>query len=148
VTINSGNEEIILASPNELPSKFFKVQTYLPSTTTQSNTFIVSSIQTLKNSVGTPVSPTKLFGGYSGSKWLFFSGADPYIMGNRNDAFDAPQSIDIAYQIFFPTTKIQLRKLTAGSSPITDLTGLDYPEWPHTMMFGYSNYSNLSNDIF
>ena len=40
-----------------------------------------------------------------------------------------------------------MKKLTNGSSPIIDLTNIQYPEWPHVMMFGYSNFTSLSNDI-
>jgi hypothetical protein len=43
--------------------------------------------------------------------------------------------------------KIEMRQLTTGVSPITDLTNITYPEWPHTVMFAYSNYNSLINDI-
>lgn len=148
VTLNEGVEEALFISPTEVPGKYYKLVQYEPNSATESNTSIVSSVQLLQDLSGNTISPTKMFAGSSGGKWLFFQGAQPYVMGNRNDDFDAPQSVDIAYQIFFPTTKIELQKLTNGSSPIVDLADLDYPEWPHTMMFGYSNFTSLSNDIF
>jgi hypothetical protein len=97
----------------------------------------------------------RLIGGANGSKWAL-SDSYPYILGNRNDFYDAPSSLDIAWQIFFPMMKVQLRKKSNGKSPILDLTGLNspekgdtvtYPEWPHTVMFAYSNFTSLSNDI-
>jgi hypothetical protein len=60
---------------------------------------------------------------------------------------DAPISLAIAWQIFFPTLKVQMRKLASGVTPILDLSKIQYPEWPHTVMFAYSNFTSLSNDI-
>jgi hypothetical protein len=47
----------------------------------------------------------------------------------------------------FPTIKIEMRKLSSTSTPITDLTSLAYPEWPHSAMFAYSSAAALSNDL-
>jgi len=151
VTLNAGTEEILLLNPIQKPSRYFKVRTFTDTPSpTDSNALVQLSIQTLEDSSFTPINPTNVYGGGNGSKWMTFADS-PYIMGNRNDAFDAPTTVNIAYQIFFPTFKLQMRQLTNASSPIVDLTGLDsngvYPEWPHVMMFGYSNYSTMVSDI-
>ena len=90
--------------------------------------------------------PTRLYGGAKGSKWVVFD-SPPFIQGNRYDAYDAPISLSIAWQIMFPTIKIEMRKLSSSSTPITDLTSLAYPEWPHSVMFAYSSAAALSNDL-
>jgi hypothetical protein len=148
VTLNAGVEEVLLLNTSETAfnKNFFKIASYFTDTASSSNADVVKSVQQFRNASNTLITPTNIYGGASGSKWVVFSNA-PYIMGNRNDAFDAPVSINMAWQIFFPTMKIQLRKLTNGSTPIIDLTNIQYPEWPHVMMFGYSNFTSLSNDI-
>ena len=74
----------------------------------------------------------------------------PPVYGNSATTFDlTPPSINNAWQIMYPTTKIVLRKLQNGFTPITDTTDLTtYPSYEHTSMFFYDNYSDLSNDIF
>jgi hypothetical protein len=120
------------------------------STSTDSNTHIVRSTYEITDTDGTPVTPSRIIPGYGGSVWLLFYSSD-FLMGNRNDAYDIEKGIDIAWQVMFPTVKIQLRKLTNSYNPILDLTNLDsntsYPEWPHVAMFSYQGYSNLVNDI-
>ena len=90
--------------------------------------------------------PQNMVGGALGSKWVFFSNT-PYVWGNRNDNEDAPIKVQNAYQIFYPTTKIVLRKLANAVNPITDLSGLEYPEFPHTQMFVYNTKQAFVNDI-
>jgi hypothetical protein len=90
--------------------------------------------------------PQNIVGGALGSKWVFFPTL-PYIWGNRNDTEDAPVLVQNAWQIFYPTTKIVLRKLANASNPIIDLSGLQYPEFPHTQMFVYNTKQAFVNDI-
>jgi hypothetical protein len=78
-----------------------------------------------------------MVGGANGSKWAYFN-QPYYIWGNRNDNEDASIKVQNAWQIFYPTTKIVLRKLANSVNPITDLSGLQYPEFPHTMMFAFN----------
>lgn len=53
-----------------------------------------------------------------------------------------------AWQIFYPFQKISLTKITNSESLIADSNTINYPEYPHTQLFYYSNYTSLSNDIF
>jgi len=137
---NAGYEEVIFTNPQIDPLKYTYLATYNPLSLYTSNTTLVHSEQSFDNV------PTRIVGGAGGSKWALFNVA-PYIFANRNDAYDAPTAINIAWQIFFPTMKIEMRQLTTGVTPITDLTNITYPEWPHTVMFAYSNYNSLINDI-
>ncbi len=69
------------------------------------------------------------------------------VWGNRNNQFDSPVSIKNAYQLFYPTQRIVMTKIKNQYDPITDLSGILYPEWPHTNMFVYNSYSNYVADI-
>ena len=145
VTLNDTVEEVLLTNTDFKPFKYYKIRNYIPLSGTTSNTIIDESIQLFKDD-GMFISPSRLYGGANGSKWITFD-ESPWLMGNRNDSYDSPISLNIAWQIFFPTIKIELRKLTNGVSPIVNLTNLDYPEWPHTCMFAYSNYDRMIFDI-
>ena len=90
--------------------------------------------------------PLNVVGGALGSKWAFFSSSS-YIQGNRNDQEDAPVLVQNAWQIFYPTTKVVLRKLANQVNPITDLSGLQYPEFPHSQMFVYNTKSAFVSDL-
>ena len=147
VTLNLGIEEVVLTNSNYNASIFYKIRDYSEEAAPYtSNTFINNSIQTIVNSSNQLVTPKRIMGGAYGSKWLI-SETYPHVFGNRNDAFDSPIALGLAWQIFFPTMKIEMRKLGNSSTNITDLTGLTYPEWPHTCMFSYSNYDSMIMDI-
>jgi hypothetical protein len=90
--------------------------------------------------------PLNLVGGALGSKWAFFN-QPSYIWGNRNDNADAPVLVQNGWQIFYPTIKVVLRKLANAVNPITDLSGLEYPEYPHSEMFVYNTEASYSNQI-
>ena len=141
VTLNGGIEEVLLTNTSQSPYTFYKIRNYVATASPLlSNTYIDESVQILD------ASPVRIMGGANGSKWLMLA-QPPYMLGNRNDAYDAPTSLNIAWQLMFPTVKIEMRKLTNGTNPIIDLKGLDYPEYPHTAMFAYNSYSNLKADI-
>ena len=147
VTLNNTIEEILLTSADYSPSLYYKIVTFVATGNIYlSNTRINSSAQQLMDSSFNRVVPTRIYGGAYGSKWLS-TDTYPYVYGNRNDAYDAPTALGIAWQIFFPVVKIEMRKTGNNSTPITDLTSLNYPEWPHTCMFSYSNYDSMIIDI-
>ena len=139
----TAGDQVMLVSANPLVSHyFFTIESIKPRVGSPNvyETRILQSAQRL----ATP--PLRLYGGGGGSSWLQ-NAASPYILGNRNTSVDSAVSIATAWQIFFPTLKIQMRKLSSALSPMTDLTGLNWPEWPHTAVFSYSSYSSLCADI-
>jgi len=138
--------EFLLLNTIHNPSGYYKIRSF-QKTGINSNTNIDFSVQFFKNSLNNLITPRRIMSGAIGSKWIL-SDSFGYIMGNRADAYDAAPALSLAWQIFFPTMKIEMRRLTASSSPMIDLTYLTYPEWPHTAMFAYSNYTTLSNDIY
>lgn len=147
VMLNNTIEEVLLTNVDFAPSRFYKLRNYQPGATPPfSNASVDQSAQQFTNFQGQFITPTRLIGGAQGSKWAMFD-TGPFLQGNRNDAFDSPIALNIAWQIFFPTMKIEMRKLSSGNSPMVDLTNLTYPEWPHTAMFAYNNYQKLVLDI-
>ncbi len=89
---------------------------------------------------------TNLSPGQYGGIWLTASN-DPYVWGNRNTDIDINGTIQPAWQIFYPWQKVVLEKVANNYNAITDLTYLNYPEYPHVSMFFYSNFQTMSNDI-
>lgn len=147
VTNNDGIEEVLLLNTIYDSRLYFKIRNYQATyDSATSNTNIDFAKQFFKDDNNNFIGVKRLIGGGGGSKWAL-SDSPPYLLGNRNDSFDAPTSLAIAWQIFFPTVKIEMRKLASGTTPIIDLTNIKYPEWPHSMMFAYSNFTSLSNDI-
>jgi len=152
VNITIQGEQIFLTSFTESPTRFCKITNYTPNISGPgSNAEVIISSHEIVDSKKNPVRPSRLVEGAGGSVWLHFDGSQN-IMGNRNDSYDIETGINTAWQIFFPTVKIEMRRLTNNYNPILDTTNLDsngnYPEWPHVAMFSYKGYANLSNDIY
>ena len=62
--------------------------------------------------------------------------------------YDFSIRTQFASQIFYPTHKIGLEQVGAGTSPIQNTYDLtDYPSYPRTQMFFYRNYSTLVADV-
>lgn len=147
VTLNIKVEEVLFLNDIFDSKKFFKIRNYTTGTTlASSNTNIDNSLQNFTDDSTNPIAMKAIVPGAWGSKWGL-SLSSPYVLGNRNDAYDSPVAFGIAWQVFFPTMKIEMRKLSGDSSPILDLTRLTYPEWPHTCMFAYSNYESMALDL-
>jgi hypothetical protein len=147
-----GDEVLFLTSQTlgallNTPSRFFKLK-QLSGTAPSFTASVEYSDLVFRTAppASNPSVPQNLVGGALGSKWAFFS-QPAYIWGNRNDQEDAPVLVQNAWQIFYPTTKIVLRKLANQVNPITDLSGLQYPEYPHVQMFAYNTRAGLVNDI-
>lgn len=151
--IPSVGDEVLFLSSETLPalinttSRFFKLK-QLSGTAPNYTASIEYSDLVFRTAPPAlnPAVPQNLVGGALGSKWAFFS-QPSYIWGNRNDREDAPILVQNAWQIFYPTTKIVLRKLANQVNPITDLSGLQYPEFPHVQMFAYNTKSAFVQDI-
>jgi len=138
-----GDELIFLSA--SYPSYFFKAQTILGTAPSYTVTLQISIYQfRLLN--GNLTTPINIIGGAEGGVWTLLS-QSPYILGNRNDGSDAPIKIQNAWQMFYPNAKIVLRKLNNAQNPITDLSGLQYPEFPHTAMFVYNTKAAYNADI-
>ena len=105
----------------------------------------------------TTMAPYKILGGGRGSFWTLFNEANRTIgqtahkydtlWGNRGDSTDFHIGISNAYQIFYPTQRIVMSKVARSYNPMTDLSGLTFPEYPHTCLFAYEGLSKYISDI-
>lgn len=90
-----------------------------------------------------PSTPTKLVGGADGSIW---GNIYQTIYGNRHSAEDAPKKSSVAWQIFNPVQRIVFHQIAKNFSFLLDLSGRDYPEYPHTAISVYDSSGNFTND--
>lgn len=148
---------------NNLTQTYYEVTTYLPSDYIyKSNAFYTPAAQVITSKNGTPIAPYQMLGGGGGSLWFLFNennrinSSNPSsnlgllfdsVWGNRGDSLDFPKKVRNAYQIFYPTQRIVMKKIAPFYNPITDLSGLTYPEFPHTCLFAYDTLNNLLADI-
>jgi len=71
----------------------------------------------------------------------------PVLWGAVSTKNDDPGALGSAWQIFYPFQKIVLTKTANASIPITDLSYINYPEYPHTQLFYYRNSNSMYKDI-
>jgi hypothetical protein len=142
---NGQNELLFLSSEPIAANRFLKLKS-VSGNSPNFSSLLLRSIFIFTNTIGNPMSALSFVGGAGGSKWAYFS-ENPTIYGNRNDNVDAPIRVQNAWQIFYPVQKIVMRKIANEPNPITDLSGLEYPEWPHTNMFAYSSEASMFEDI-
>jgi hypothetical protein len=122
-----------------------------------SNSIYFASKQVITAYDHTPLAPYKIVGGGRGSFWSLFNENNRVtqkttftydtIWGNRGDSTDFHIGISNAYQIFFPTQRLVLQKVGLSYNPITDLSGIPYPEYPHTALFAYDSFAKYVTDI-
>jgi hypothetical protein len=117
----------------------------------QSTAFVTTSLQSgqmnispMSSIITAPI--TSMSAASQAGMWLTASN-QPYVWGNRNTDVDTYGTVQTAWQIFYPWQKIVLEKVANNYNSITDLTYLDYPEYPHVSMFFYSNLATMSNDL-
>ncbi len=128
----------------------------------QSNLVYNPGYQVIKSTEGSNLQPYEIQGGGGGSFWTFFNEKNRItasntvaelnltydsIWGNRGDSLDFPINISNAYQIFYPTQRIVMTKVARSYDPITDISGLTYPEFPHTQMFVYDTLEKYQADL-
>jgi hypothetical protein len=117
------------------------------------STIQVSQLSTTIEYQNTGIPITSMTTGYKGGLWLTTDGynqsnTNPIlsVWGTRNTQPDKNAFVGSAWQIFYPFQKIILTKIGNTYNPITDLAYLDYPEYPHTQMFYYSNKTKFLED--
>jgi hypothetical protein len=91
-----------------------------------------------------PAAAPNLFQGANAGRWSLIGNI---LYGNRNDTVDAPRKIFQAWQLFYPVQRIVFRQIAKNFTFLNDLSGLEYPEYPHTALVGYDASANLFDDI-
>ena len=70
------------------------------------------------------------------------------VIGNRLTLADyGLLSLNIAWQIFYPVQRVIYKNISKSVNTLQDLSGLTYPEYPHTQLFAYSNDASFIADI-
>ena len=81
--------------------------------------------------------------GANGAKWSLIGNT---IYGNRNDVVDGPRKIYQAWQLFYPVQRIVFKQIAKKFTFMYDLSGLQYPEYPHTALIGHDSSGALATD--
>lgn len=100
----------------------------------------------LTTSTGGPYQIASMTGGYYASLWLTATGQSN-IWATRNSDTDVEGLIGSAWQIFYPFQRIIMYQLSNQYNPVFDTNFVNYPEYPHTASFYYSNQTQLTSDI-
>jgi hypothetical protein len=112
--------------------------------TASNNARYTSNATVTQSAYAFPAATSNLFPGPNGGLWAL-RGAILY--GNRNDSVDSPRKIDQAWQLFYPVQRITFTQVAKNFTFMRDLSGLDYAEYPHTAIIGYTSSGKLLSDI-
>ncbi len=123
----------------EDPTHFFQVTSFSNSGTSVNT----SNGYTTRSLYEFPVNTSNFTQGANGSKWSLIGST---IFGNRNDIVDAPRKIYQGWQLFYPVQRITFTQVSKNFTFMYDLSGLKYPEYPHTAIVGYDSASTLTTD--
>jgi hypothetical protein len=121
------------------PTRFYEVTqyTYSYNESYASNAFTTTSLYQF------PVNTSNYTQGANGAKWSLVGNI---LYGNRNDVIDAPRKIYQAWQLFYPVQRIVMKQIAKNFTFLYDLSGLRYPEYPHTALIGYDSSGGLLAD--
>lgn len=154
IMVNGSNELYALNYTN--PTRFQKLLYSETPTTFESNVSLQASFAAISSIVD-----TSNFGyGMDPNNGIWFtyqfgSAVDPVpiqILGNTQLNNDIAYGIKSAYQIFYPTMKIQLTKRANRYNDITNLVDIDYLGTPYyenykTETFFYPNFDTMMADL-
>lgn len=111
--------------------------------TASSNPIFTSNVYATQSYYQFPSATSNFIQGANGSKWSVIGNI---LYGNRNDIVDAPRKIHQAWQLFYPIQRIVMRQITKNFTSMYDISGLQYPEYPHTALIGYDSASGFIAD--
>jgi len=87
--------------------------------------------------------PSAIYSGANGGNWALIYDT---LYGNRLDAVDAPKTATNTWQIFYPVHRIVFHQIAKNFNLVQDLTGLEYPEYPHTALTIYDSSGAITAD--
>jgi len=122
-------------------SRFYQITSYSVGT----NPYDSNASLTV-NSNASPKPYKEIEAGYKGGLWSVDLSGNIY--GNRNIFIDTTDgTLNIAWQLFYPVQRVVYKNISKSVNTLQDLSGLTYPEYPHTQIFAYSNDSSFTTDI-
>ena len=132
-------EFVYLLSPADT-THYYEVFSY----SAPSNPMFTSNVGAVRSSYTFPTATSNFSQGPNGSKWSLIGNI---LYGNRNDTADGPRKVYNAWQLFYPVQRIVMRQVAKNFTKLYDLSGLQYPEYPHTALIGYDSATKLAADI-
>lgn len=102
-----------------------------------------SNVTTVESTYEFPFATSNFTQGANGSKWSLVGST---IFGNRNDTVDSPRKIFQAWQLFYPVQRIVMRQVAKNFTFMHDVSGMNYPEYPHTAIVGYDSSGAITAD--
>ena len=105
--------------------------------------YFTSNATTLQSRYAFPVATSNFTQGGNGSKWSLVGDV---LYGNRNDTADSPRKVYDAWQLFYPVQRIVMRQVAKNFTNLTDLSGLEYSEYPHMALIGYDASGAITAD--
>ena len=134
-------QDVFYGFKSSAPSSFSQLTTLTP--TVLPYDYIQTSVQNT-NSISAQV--YEMEPGYNGGLW--FSDLSGNIYGNRNNSVDGITiKLEYAWQIFYHTQRVVYKNVSKSVNLLSDLSGLQYPEYYHTQLFFYNSSSSFSNDF-
>jgi len=124
------------------PSYFYQLTSYSASS---SNAYDSNANFTVSaTSIGSNVK--EMESGYNGSLW--FNGFNGDIYANRYTKIDGlTKTLKYAWQIFYPVQRVIYKNISREVNLMSDLSGLQYPEYAHTQLFFYNNKGSFIADL-
>jgi hypothetical protein len=123
----------------QTPTYFYQVVNFSPSNATQ----FTSNALTIQSRYQFPTATSNFTQGANGSKWSLIGNI---LYGNRNDTVDSPRKIYQAWQLFYPVQRIVFRQIAKNFTYMHNISGLTYPEYPHTALIGYDSSGAITAD--
>lgn len=138
----SGYDDTIFGFTSSNPNYFYQLTSYSTSSSNKYNSNANFTVSV--NPIGSNVK--EMEAGYNGSLWFNdFSGT---IYGNRYIQQDGlSRTLKLAYQIFYPVQRIVYKNIYKDVNLMSDLSGLQYPEYAHTQLFFYNSTNSFNNDF-
>ena len=134
----SASLDTIYGLTSNNPSHFYQITSYSSAT----NPYDSNATLTV-NSSASPTSFNLIEAGYKGALWFVDVLGDIY----SSDTSFQGVTLSIAWQLFYPVQRVLYKNIFKSVNTLQDLSGLTYPEYPHTQLFAYSNDASFITDI-
>ena len=134
-------QDILYGFTSNNPTYFYQITSFSAGTNPyDSNANLTQNGTAFSNSI------QEMAAGYNGALW--FVDVLGNIYGNRYTNIDVSLlTLTIAWQLFYPVQRVIYKNVSKTVNTIRDLSGLTFPEFPHTQIFAYSNDASFTADI-
>jgi len=134
-------QDILYGFTSNNPKYFYQITSFSSGTNPyDSNANLTQSATPFSNNI------KEMEAGYNGALW--FVDVLGNIIGNRYTTVDVSLlTLTVAWQLFYPVQRAVYKNISKTVNTVRDLSGLTFPEFPHTQIFAYSNDASFTADI-